>query len=47
LDKENLKKQLLHNVDNIIDIVYKGNSVEIKKNKDGILILEVARKKIS
>jgi hypothetical protein len=47
LNKENLKKQLLHSVDSVVDIVCKGNTAEIKKNKDGILILEVFRKKIS
>ena len=47
MDKECLKKQLLHNIDNIVNITYKGNTAEIKKNKDGILILEVSRKKIN
>ena len=30
----------------IVDIIADGNTAEIKKNKDGILILEVFRKKI-
>lgn len=47
MDKEILKKQLLHNIDSIVDIIYKGNTTEIKKNKDGVLILEIARKKIN
>ena len=47
MNKEDLKKELLHNVDSVVDIVYKGNTAEVKKNKDGILILEVARKKIN
>ena len=46
MEKEILKKQLLQNIDKIIDIVHKGNTTEVKKNKDGILILEVIRKKI-
>lgn len=45
--KEDLKKQLLHNIDSVIDIVFKGNTAEVKKNKEGILILDVSRKKIN
>lgn len=47
MEKENLKNQLLSNIDIIVDIVFKGNTVEVKKNKDGILILEAIRKKIN
>ena len=47
LDREVLKKQLLSNIDVIVDIVSKGNTSEIKKNKDGILILEASRKKVN
>ena len=46
LNKETLKNQLLANIDAIVDIIADGNTAEIKKNKDGILILEVFRKKI-
>jgi hypothetical protein len=46
LNKEVLKNQLLSNIDAIVDIIESGNTAEIKKNKDGILILEVFRKKI-
>lgn len=45
--KEDLKKQLLHNIDHVIDIIFRGNTAEIKKNKDGVLILDVSRKKIN
>ena len=44
--KDELKNQLLENIDAIVDIITDGNTAEIKKNKDGILILEVYRKKI-
>jgi hypothetical protein len=47
LKKENLKNQILSNIDIIIDIVLKGNTAEVKKNKDGILILETSRKKLN
>lgn len=47
MKKENLKNQILSNIDIIIDIVLKGNTAEVKKNKDGILILETSRKKIN
>lgn len=43
--KEQLKQQLIDNAENIIQIVSKGNTAEIKKNKDGIVIYEVTRKK--
>jgi hypothetical protein len=46
LNKETLKNQLLSNIDAIVNIIADGNTAEIKKNKDGILILEVFRKKI-
>lgn len=46
MDKENLKQQLLSNIDIIIEIISKGNTAEVKKNKDGVLILETIRKKI-
>lgn len=47
MEKENLKKQLLSNIDVIVDIISKGNTAEIKKNKNGVLILETIRKKIN
>lgn len=47
MKKENLKNQILSNIDIIIDIVLKGNTAEVKKNKDGILILETSRKKLN
>ena len=47
MKKENLKNQLLSNIDIIVDIISKGNTAEVKKNKDGILILETVRKKIN
>ena len=46
MDKKDLKEQLLNIIDSIVDIIYKGNTTEVKKNKNGILILEVIRKKI-
>ena len=46
MNRETLKNQLLSNIDAIVDIIESGNTAEIKKNKDGVLILEVFRKKI-
>ena len=46
MNKETLKNQLLANIDAIVDIITDGNTAEIKKNKDGVLVLEVFRKKI-
>lgn len=46
MNRETLKKQLLLNIDEIVNIIESGNTAEIKKNKDGVLILEVFRKKI-
>ena len=33
-------------VDEIIKSILDGNTIEVKKNKDGIQILEVSKKKI-
>ena len=44
MNKEELKQQLLDNIDVIIDIIHKRNTAEVKLNKDGVLILEVVRK---
>lgn len=46
LKNEELKEQLLLNADEIVKIISKGNTAEVKKNKEGISILEVTRKKI-
>lgn len=42
-----LKQQLLSYTDDIIKIVSKGNTAEIRQNKEGILVLDVEKKKIS
>ena len=47
LKKEELKQQLLNNIDSIIDVVFKGNAAEVRMNKDGILIYEICRKKFN
>ena len=41
-----LKQQLLLYIDEILSIIVKGDTVEIKKNKDGVSVFEVSRKKI-
>ena len=41
-----LKQQLLLHIDEILNIIIKGDTVEIKKNKDGVSVFEVSRKKI-
>ena len=41
-----LKQQLLLHIDEILSIIIKGDTVEIKKNKDGVSVFEVSRKKI-
>ena len=46
-DKTELKQQLLYYIDDIINIVSNGNTAEIRQNKDGILMLEVTKKKLS
>lgn len=46
-DYNKLKQQLLTYIDDIIKIVSKGNTAEIKQNKEGILVLDVEKKKIS
>lgn len=46
-DYNKLKQQLLSYIDDIIKIISKGNTVEIRQNKEGILILDVEKKKIS
>lgn len=45
--KEQLKKQLLENIDAIVDIISKDNAVELRPNKDGIIIYEICRKKLN
>ena len=46
-DYDKLKQQLLLYTDEIINIISKGNTVEIKQNKDGILVLDVDKKRVS
>lgn len=46
MKNEELKEQLLLNSEEIIKIISKGNTAEIKKSKEGISILEVSKKKI-
>lgn len=46
-DNNKLKQQLLSYTDDIIKIVSKGNTAEIRQNKEGILVLDVEKKKIS
>lgn len=46
-DNNKLKQQLLSYIDDIIKIISKGNTAEIRQNKEGILILDVEKKKIS
>ena len=41
-----LKQQLLLHIDEILSIIIKGDTTEIKKNKDGVSVFEVSRKKI-
>ena len=45
-DYEELERQLLSQIDDIIKIITKGNTAEVKKSKDGVSIFEVAKKKI-
>lgn len=47
MNHDELEKQLLLHVDDIIKIILKGNTAEIRKNKDGILVLDVEKKKLS
>lgn len=46
-DYDKLKQQLLLYTDEIINIISKGNTVEIRQNKDGILLLDVDKKRVS
>ena len=46
MKNEDLKEQLMINAEEIIKIILRGNTAEVKKNKDGISIFEVSRKKI-
>lgn len=46
-DYDKLKQQLLLYTDEIINIISKGNTVEIRQNKDGILVLDVDKKRVS
>ena len=46
-DYDKLKQQLLLYTDEIISIISKGNTVEISQNKDGILVLDVDKKRVS
>ena len=41
-----LKQQLLLHIDEILSIIIKGDTAEIKKNKDGVSVFDVSRKKI-
>lgn len=46
MKKEDLKEQLISNSDEIVNIISKGNTAEIKASKDGIVILDVSKKKL-
>lgn len=46
MKKDELKDQLTSSYNEIVNIISKGNTAEIKASKDGIVILEVSRKKI-
>lgn len=46
-DYNKLKQQLLTYIDDIIKIISKGNTAEIRQNKEGILVLDVEKKKLS
>lgn len=46
-DNNKLKQQLLSYIDDIIKIISKGNTAEIRQNKEGILVLDVEKKKLS
>lgn len=46
-DYDKLKQQLLLYTDEIINIISKGNTVEIRQNKYGILVLDVDKKRVS
>lgn len=46
-DNNKLKQQLLTYIDDIIKIISKGNTAEIRQNKEGILVLDVEKKKLS
>ena len=47
MNKETLKQQLLDNIDSIVNIVLKDNSVEIRQTKNGVLIYEICRNKLN
>ena len=41
------KEDLITYVPRILEALARGNSIEIKRNKDGILLLEISRKVVS
>lgn len=47
MDYEDLKKQLLSNVDEIIKAIKADKTIEIKKERDTLQIFEVKKKKCS
>lgn len=46
MKNEDLKEQVIVNAEEIVKIISKGNTAEVKKNKEGISVFEVSRKKI-
>lgn len=46
-EEDKLKRQLSLYMDDIVKIISKGSTVEIRQNNDGVLVLEVSKKKIS
>ena len=46
MKNENLKEQIIINAEEIVKIILKGNTAEVKKNKEGISVFENKKKKI-
>ncbi len=46
MTREQLKTQLLSNIEDILDIITEGSTAEIKKNKEGVQVFEVNKKKL-
>ena len=46
LNREDLKNQLLSNIDDIVDAIIKDKTVELKKERDNLCVFCISKKKL-
>ena len=46
MTQENIKQQLLNNIDNIVEAIASDKIIELKKERDNVQIFSLNRKKL-